>query len=123
MLNPSSNSKAPSTGSLGDLSRNMEPDRRKESRKSELSPQAREALRMAYECLGENLDMVVTPELTTIWSSHRKASTVNGYANSFRLWDNYCKSEGVKSLPVDAKRFAAWLAAAARSPRRRVVGR
>ena len=55
--------------------------------KSELSPQAREALRMAYECLAETLDMVVTPELMTIWSSHRKASTVNGYANSFRLWD------------------------------------
>jgi hypothetical protein len=112
MRNLPSNSKAPSTGSLGDLSRTMELDRRKDSRKSELSPQAREALRMAYECLAETLDMVVTPELMTIWSSHRKASTVNGYANSFRLWDNYCKSEGVKSLPVDARRFAAWLAAA-----------
>ena len=59
MLNPSSNSKAPSTGSLGDLSRNMELDRRKESRKSELSLQAREALCMAYGCLAETHDMVV----------------------------------------------------------------
>ena len=112
MLNPSSKSTTPSIGSLGDLSMTMERERRKETRKSELSPQAREALRMAYECLAEIHNMVVTPELMMVWSSHRKASTVNGYANNFRLWDNYCKLEGVKSLPVNAKYLAAWLAAA-----------
>ena len=79
----------------------MELERSKETRKSELSSQAREALRMAYECLAETHNIVVTPELMTVWSSHRKASTVNGYANSFRLWDNYCTLEGVKSLPVN----------------------
>ena len=56
--------------------------------------------------------MVVTSELMEVWSSHRKASTVNGYANTFRLWDNYCKAEGVQSLPVNAKYLAAWLSAA-----------
>ena len=90
----------------------MELERSKETRKSELSPQAREALRMAYECLAEMHNIVVTPELMTVWSSHRKASTVNGYANSFRLWDNYCNLEGVKSLPVNENYLAAWLAAA-----------
>ena len=98
--------------SLGDLSTTMELERSKETRKSELSSQAREALRMAYECLAETHNIVVTPELMTVWSSHRKASTVNGYANSFRLWDNYCKLEGVKSLPVNENYLAAWLAAA-----------
>ena len=71
--------------SLGDLSATMELERSKETRKSELSSQPREALRMAYECLAETHNIVVTPELMTVWSSHRKTSTVNGYANSFRL--------------------------------------
>ena len=109
---PVSKSATTSTRSLGDLSTTMELERSKETRKSELSPQAREALRMAYECLAEMHNIVVTPELMTVWSSHRKASTVNGYANSFRLWDNYCKMEGVKSLPVNENYLAAWLAAA-----------
>ena len=73
---PASKSATTSILSLGDLSTTMELERSKETRKSELSPQAREALRMAYECLAEMHNIVVTPELMTVWSSHRKASTV-----------------------------------------------
>ena len=108
----SSKSTTSPIGSLGDLSRTVELERRTANRKSELSPQAREALRMAYECLAEIRGVFLTPQLMTVWSNHRKASTVNGYANNFRLWDNYCKMEGVKSLPVNANYLAAWLAAA-----------
>jgi len=89
----SSKSSTSSIGSLGDLSRSMELERRTTNRKFELSPQAREALRMSYECLAEIHNVVLTPQLMTVWSNHRKASTVNGYANNFRLWDNYCKME------------------------------
>ena len=112
MSQTSSKSTTLASGSLGTLSRVMELDHKKEPRKSELSSQARAALRMAYECLAKTHNFVITPELMTVWSSHRKASTVNGYANNFRLWDFYCKSEGIESLPVNAKYLAAWLAAA-----------
>ena len=68
----SSKSTTSSIGSLGDLSRTMELERRTTDRKSELSPQAREDLRMAYECLAEIHSVVLTPQLMTVWSNHRR---------------------------------------------------
>ena len=45
-----------------------------------------------------------------VWESHRKSSTINGYANNWILWHTYCVEKGNIPLPANAFLFASWLA-------------
>ena len=57
----------------------------------------------------------MTPALLEAWSSYRKASTVNQYAQNFRLWTQYCLQEGIEPLPASEGQLTAWLAVMALS--------
>jgi hypothetical protein len=59
--------------------------------------------------------IIMTPALLEAWSSYRKSSTVNQYAQNFRLWTQYCLQEGIEPLPASEGQLAAWLAAMALS--------
>ena len=85
-------------------------ERRLVSRK-ELKPAAEEVLKLVYEYLARTCDQELSKELLQLWAHHRKASTVNGYANNFKLWMEYCYSEGESPLPPKPFVVAAWLAA------------
>jgi hypothetical protein len=65
--------------------------------------------------MAKNKGIIMTPSLLEVWSSHRKASTVNQYANNFRLWTQYCLKEGIEPLSDLEGQLAAWLAVMARS--------
>ena len=82
-------------------------------RKTELSVQAREALRLAHNQFVKTIGVDLSPALLSLWEHHyRKTTTVNQYANPFRHWCTYCDKEGVDPLPVIDIHLAAWLAAA-----------
>jgi hypothetical protein len=63
----------------------------------------------------KNKGIIMPPALLEVWSSYRKASTVNQYANNFRLWTQSCLKEGIEALPALEGQLAAWLAAMAPS--------
>jgi hypothetical protein len=69
----------------------MTSERRNVERNVELSIHAREALRLVYTCMSQHKGIKLTPDLLEIWSNHRKAPTVNQYANNFykRVFNHY----------------------------------
>ena len=115
LMNPLTRSTTSMNGSLDTLMSTMSSERRAAERQPKLSPQACEALRIAYACMAERKGIIMTPVLLEAWSSYRKASTVNQYAQNFRLWTQYCLQEGIEPLPVSEGQLAAWLAAMALS--------
>ena len=90
LTNPLTRSTTSMNGSLDTLMSTMSSERRAAERQPKLSQQAREALRIAYACMAERKGIIMTPVLLEAWSSYRKASTVNQYAQNFRLWTQYC---------------------------------
>ncbi len=69
--------------SLDTLMSTMSSELRAAERQPKLSQQACEALRIAYACMAERKRIIMTPSLLEAWSSYRKASTVNQYAQKF----------------------------------------
>ena len=100
LMNPLTRSTTSMNGSLDTLMSTMSTERRTVERQQKLSQQACEALRLAYACMARRKGIIMTPALLEAWSSYRKASTVNQYAQNFRLWVQYCLQEGIEPLPV-----------------------
>jgi len=115
IMNPLTRSTTSLNGSLDTLMSTMSSERRTVERQPKLSQQACEALRLAYACMARRKGIIMTPALLEAWSSYRKASTVNQYANNFRLWTQSCLKEGIEALPALEGQLAAWLAAMALS--------
>ena len=100
------------TSSLEETSTRFRSERRLVSRK-ELRSVSKEVLEVVYEHLASTCGQILSRELLQTWEHHRKASTVNQYASSFKKWMEYCSSEEKPPLPAKPFMVAGWLAAMA----------